>query len=120
MRLQELIGKSVLILSMLLTISCNNELQNDTSLKLFYNQPASEWTEALPVGNGFLGAMSIFQGIFIMIPGLVKPSILMQAETHGQISLKIYIKKYRIPVSLNEIKYNHNYIHPYLKEHLSY
>ena len=57
MRLQELIGKSVLILSMLLTISCNNELQNDTSLKLFYYQPASEWTEALPLGNGFMGAM---------------------------------------------------------------
>ena len=26
-------------------------------LKLWYNQPASEWTQALPVGNGRLGAM---------------------------------------------------------------
>ena len=24
---------------------------------LWYNQPASEWTDALPVGNGRLGAM---------------------------------------------------------------
>jgi len=27
------------------------------SLKLWYNQPAEKWTEALPVGNGSLGAM---------------------------------------------------------------
>ena len=26
-------------------------------LKLWYNQPASDWNEALPVGNGSLGAM---------------------------------------------------------------
>ncbi|WP_190284964.1 glycosyl hydrolase family 95 catalytic domain-containing protein [Bacillus sp. S3] len=25
--------------------------------KLFYNKPASDWNEALPIGNGFLGAM---------------------------------------------------------------
>lgn len=28
-----------------------------TSLKLWYQQPAKTWTEALPVGNGRLGAM---------------------------------------------------------------
>jgi len=32
-----------------------------TGLKLWYQQPAKEWTEALPVGNGRLGAM-IFGG----------------------------------------------------------
>ena len=26
-------------------------------LKLWYTQPAGQWTEALPVGNGRLGAM---------------------------------------------------------------
>jgi len=26
-------------------------------MKLWYSQPAKEWTEALPVGNGRLGAM---------------------------------------------------------------
>ena len=31
--------------------------QNDTVLKLWYNKPAEQWVEALPVGNGRLGAM---------------------------------------------------------------
>src|ERR1051325_7749760 len=34
----------------------------DDSLLLWYDKPASEWTEALPVGNGRLGAM-IFGGV---------------------------------------------------------
>ena len=34
---------------------------NWDSLKLWYNRPASKWTEALPVGNGRLGAM-VFGG----------------------------------------------------------
>jgi len=33
----------------------------DASLLLWYDKPASEWTEALPIGNGRLGAM-IFGG----------------------------------------------------------
>jgi alpha-L-fucosidase 2 len=33
----------------------------DDSLLLWYDKPASEWTEALPIGNGRLGAM-IFGG----------------------------------------------------------
>lgn len=32
------------------------------NLKLFYRQPASQWTEALPVGNGRLGGM-VFGGV---------------------------------------------------------
>ncbi|MDR0272215.1 MAG: glycoside hydrolase family 95 protein, partial [Clostridiales bacterium] len=31
-------------------------------MKLFYTNPAASWNEALPIGNGFLGAM-IFGGI---------------------------------------------------------
>src|SRR5438270_6758608 len=31
-------------------------------LTLWYQQPASQWTEALPIGNGRLGAM-IFGGV---------------------------------------------------------
>ena len=31
-------------------------------LKLWYNQPAVKWTEALPIGNGRIGAM-VFGGI---------------------------------------------------------
>lgn len=31
--------------------------QNDPALKLWYDHPASVWEEALPIGNGRLGAM---------------------------------------------------------------
>lgn len=31
--------------------------QNEITQTIWYNQPASEWLEALPVGNGHLGAM---------------------------------------------------------------
>src|SRR5438132_4823076 len=33
-----------------------------SELRLWYEQPAGEWTEALPIGNGRLGAM-VFGGI---------------------------------------------------------
>ena len=32
------------------------------ALKLWYTQPATEWTEALPIGNGRLGAM-VYGGV---------------------------------------------------------
>ena len=35
--------------------------ENTPDLTLRYNRPAREWTEALPVGNGRLGAM-VFGG----------------------------------------------------------
>lgn len=31
--------------------------QNDAGMKLWYTHPATQWVEALPVGNGHLGAM---------------------------------------------------------------
>lgn len=37
--------------------SCNKNEDSGHPLRLWYNQPAVEWTEALPVGNGRLGAM---------------------------------------------------------------
>src|SRR4026209_563906 len=40
-----------------------NETSHD-SLLLWYDKPPSEWTEALPIGNGRLGAM-IFGGLAI-------------------------------------------------------
>jgi len=47
----------VIILSSSL-IGCERNSENsDYSLKLWYRQPASAWEEALPVGNGRLGAM---------------------------------------------------------------
>ncbi|MCZ4223480.1 glycosyl hydrolase family 95 catalytic domain-containing protein [Pedobacter rhodius] len=42
----------------LLCCAINVSAQSETSLKLWYDQPASNtWTSALPVGNGRLGAM---------------------------------------------------------------
>ncbi len=37
-------------------------LTAQTNYKLFYNEPAEKWTEALPIGNGRLGAM-IYGGV---------------------------------------------------------
>jgi len=48
--------KLILIIFCLLSIF-NLTAQNDTLLKLWYNRPAEQWVEALPVGNGRLGAM---------------------------------------------------------------
>jgi alpha-L-fucosidase 2 len=45
----------------LLAISCTDRQENK-SLKLWYDRPASTWNEALPVGNGRLGAM-VFGGV---------------------------------------------------------
>ncbi|MES2648194.1 MAG: glycoside hydrolase N-terminal domain-containing protein [Bacteroidota bacterium] len=36
--------------------------QKEQDLKLWYNKPASKWTDALPIGNGRLGAM-VFGGV---------------------------------------------------------
>ncbi len=46
------------ILPALLLSSCGKNPENpDNTLKLWYKQPAVAWEEALPVGNGRLGAM---------------------------------------------------------------
>ncbi|MFW6259781.1 MAG: glycosyl hydrolase family 95 catalytic domain-containing protein, partial [Tangfeifania sp.] len=43
--------------------SCNNASKDSArSLELWYDKPANEWVEALPIGNGRLGAM-VFGGI---------------------------------------------------------
>ena len=51
----------ILFITMLLSGSSISFAQ-DSSLKLWYNKPAAKWTEALPIGNGRLGAM-IFGGV---------------------------------------------------------
>ena len=43
-----------MVLVIFIQIACTNKNEN---LKLWYNQPAKQWVEALPVGNGRLGAM---------------------------------------------------------------
>ncbi|VAX19604.1 Putative large secreted protein SCO0341 [hydrothermal vent metagenome] len=59
--------KKFLVLSLaILTVSgCTNSAKNEninSELKLWYKQPAEKWTEALPIGNGRLGAM-VFGGV---------------------------------------------------------
>ena len=54
--------KSLMILCSFILIvltSCENKAENEEypEVRLWYDQPASVWTEALPVGNGGLGAM---------------------------------------------------------------
>ena len=54
----------ILLLIIFTFLSCTNSEKNEkinSDLKLWYNQPAEEWTEALPIGNGRLGAM-VFGG----------------------------------------------------------
>jgi len=48
-------------IAILLIVSCTTR-EEDPSLKLWYDQPAKSWNEALPVGNGRLGAM-VFGGV---------------------------------------------------------
>jgi alpha-L-fucosidase 2 len=40
----------------------HSETRNPQSLSLWYDEPAANWTDALPVGNGRLGAM-VFGGV---------------------------------------------------------
>ena len=48
---------------MVLLLSCNQEItETQPSFRLWYDSPAQIWTEALPLGNGRLGAM-VFGGI---------------------------------------------------------
>ncbi len=54
------LNQFVLILSVLALFSCNCskiDKELNPSLMLWYDKPAANWTEALPVGNGRLGAM---------------------------------------------------------------
>jgi alpha-L-fucosidase 2 len=50
----------IILLASLLPESCN--VQENENLKLWYEKPATRWEEALPIGNGRLGAM-IYGGI---------------------------------------------------------
>jgi len=45
-----------LFLILVMLSSCNHEPGN-SDLKLWYTEPANQWVEALPLGNGRLGAM---------------------------------------------------------------
>jgi alpha-L-fucosidase 2 len=46
-----------LLLILLCAFGCSNDYKEHPDLRLWYDQPAANWNEALPVGNGRLGAM---------------------------------------------------------------
>ena len=50
-----------LLLLVLLTLTLPAAAQQESSTLLHYARPARQWVEALPVGNGRLGAM-VFGG----------------------------------------------------------
>lgn len=54
--------KSVLLFAIVIVLSQASKLSAAEPLKLWYLKPATEWVEALPVGNGRIGAM-IFGGV---------------------------------------------------------
>ncbi|RYY28103.1 MAG: hypothetical protein EOP41_03360 [Sphingobacteriaceae bacterium] len=41
----------------ILILFCLNTAWAQTQLKIWYNKPAANWNEALPIGNGRLAAM---------------------------------------------------------------
>jgi len=49
--------KTIILYVFSLALFVNAIAQEDTLLKLWYTSPAKQWVEALPVGNGRLGAM---------------------------------------------------------------
>lgn len=44
-------------LALELSISCSSSKQEEPAMKLWYDSPAEKWEEALPLGNGRIGAM---------------------------------------------------------------
>lgn len=57
--MKTLILQSICAASLILSVANRSNAQSD--LKLWYTEPAREWTQALPIGNGRLGAM-VFGG----------------------------------------------------------
>ncbi len=52
----------LLLCNVFMPLFTNAQTEEETSLKLWYHQPAQIWDEALPIGNGRLGAM-VFGGV---------------------------------------------------------
>lgn len=53
--------KNLLFLILVLITSCTDTDKKKEDVKLWYDSPAANWNEALPIGNGRLGAM-VFGG----------------------------------------------------------
>jgi alpha-L-fucosidase 2 len=60
--MKALVAKFAGILSFIVLLCMNAHADSGQSLVLWYQKPAEKWTNALPIGNGRLGAM-VFGGI---------------------------------------------------------
>lgn len=49
--------KNIILFFTVFFFTCNVNSQDSAALKLWYTKPADNWNEALPIGNGRLGAM---------------------------------------------------------------
>src|SRR6185312_3507481 len=56
------IKKTISVLTVLLHITISSVAQSNRPLNIWYKQEASKWLDALPIGNGRLGAM-IYGGV---------------------------------------------------------
>ncbi|MDR1121237.1 MAG: glycoside hydrolase family 95 protein [Dysgonamonadaceae bacterium] len=62
MKNNKLINYCFFTLLLSCTFACNCDKDAPSSLKLWYEQPATQWMQATPIGNGRLGAM-IYGGV---------------------------------------------------------
>ncbi|WP_290790892.1 sodium:solute symporter family transporter [Flavihumibacter sp. UBA7668] len=56
------IKKTVLLLCLFLSSQFYAKAQQEKTQRLWYNKPSEEWLQALPMGNGFIGAM-VYGGV---------------------------------------------------------
>lgn len=64
---------SLVALVVMMCTACQSGLEKERDLTLWYNRPAEHWVEALPLGNGRLGAM--------VYGGLVSDTIQLNEDT---------------------------------------
>ena len=57
MKYQKAFFRTIAIYSFSIAISATLHAQKNTALRLYYDKPATKWVEALPIGNGSIGAM---------------------------------------------------------------
>jgi len=77
------------ILTALLLWAGTAAAQEHKALELWYRQPATEWTEALPVGNGRLGAM-IFGGTGEALIQLNEATLWSGGPVNNQVNPEAY------------------------------
>jgi alpha-L-fucosidase 2 len=78
-----------LLSALLLLAGAATAQQHANTLELWYKQPAKEWTEALPVGNGRLGAM-VFGGVNDELLQLNEATLWSGGPVNNNVNLEAY------------------------------